>query len=64
MRIDYKTVGRCVKRTLDVVEPDRKARLNGLVNIGIDKVNTFLMMEDFLSRINFFTVYHTRHDRC
>lgn len=39
MRIDYKTVGRCVKRTLDVVEPDRKARLNGLVNIGIDETS-------------------------
>ena len=39
MRIDYKTVGRCVKRTLDVVEPDRKVRLNGLVNIGIDETS-------------------------
>ena len=39
MRIDYKTVGRCVKRTLDVVDPDRKIRINGLVNIGIDETS-------------------------
>jgi len=39
MRIDWATVGRCVSRTLNVIEPDRKRRLNGLVNIGIDETS-------------------------
>ena len=38
-RIDYKTVGRCVKRSLDELEPDIKQRLNGLVNIGVDETS-------------------------
>lgn len=36
MRIDWETVGRCVHRTLNEIEPDRSRRLEGLVNIGID----------------------------
>ena len=39
MRIDWKTVGRCVSRTLHEIEPERSARLNGLVNIGIDETS-------------------------
>ena len=37
MRIDWETVGRCVNRTLNDIEPERSRRLNGLVNIGIDE---------------------------
>ena len=37
MRIDWKTVGRCVSRTLNVIEPQRSKRLDNLVNIGIDE---------------------------
>jgi len=39
MRIDWATVGRCVSRTLDVIEPERAKRLDGLVNIGIDETS-------------------------
>lgn len=39
MRIDWKTVGRCVSRALNVLEPDRARRLDGLVNIGIDETS-------------------------
>ena len=39
MRIDWETVGRCVHRTLNVIEPDRSKRLDGLVNIGIDETS-------------------------
>lgn len=39
MRIDWKTVGRCVSRTLNEIEPERNRRLNGLVNIGIDETS-------------------------
>lgn len=39
MRIDWKTVGRCISRTLNVIEPDRSVRLDGLVNIGIDETS-------------------------
>ena len=39
MRIDWKTVGRCVSRALHDIEPDFKARLDGLVNIGIDETS-------------------------
>ena len=39
MRIDWKTVGRCVQRTLDEIEPERARRLDGLVNIGIDETS-------------------------
>lgn len=39
MRVDWQTVGRCIKRTLDKLEPDVKRRLNGLVNIGVDETS-------------------------
>lgn len=39
MRIDWKTVGRCVSRTLNDIEPDRRKRLDGLVHIGIDETS-------------------------
>lgn len=39
MRIDWKTVGRCISRTLNDIEPERSRRLNGLVNIGIDETS-------------------------
>lgn len=39
MRIDWKTVGRCVSRTLNEIEPERKIRLNGLRHIGIDETS-------------------------
>lgn len=39
MRIDWKTIGRCISRTLGVLEPDRSRRLDGLVNIGIDETS-------------------------
>lgn len=39
MRIDWETVGRCVHRTLNVIEPERSKRLNNLVNIGIDETS-------------------------
>lgn len=39
MRIDWETVGRCVHRTLNDIEPERSKRLNGLVNIGIDETS-------------------------
>lgn len=39
MRIDWKTVGRCVSRALHDIEPDIKARLDGLVNIGLDETS-------------------------
>lgn len=39
MRIDWKTVGRCVSRTLNEIEPDRSRRLNGLVRIGVDETS-------------------------
>ncbi|MGX8678844.1 MAG: ISL3 family transposase [Sphaerochaetaceae bacterium] len=39
MRIDWQTVGRCISRTLDDIEPDIKKRLDGLVNIGIDETS-------------------------
>lgn len=39
MRIDWKTVGRCVSRTLNEIEPERSHRLDGLVNIGIDETS-------------------------
>ena len=38
-RIDWKTVGRCVQRTLNEIEPERARRLDGLVNIGIDETS-------------------------
>ena len=39
MRIDWETVGRCVHRTLDDIEPERSRRLDNLVNIGIDETS-------------------------
>lgn len=39
MRIDWKTVGRCISRALGDIEPERSRRLNGLVNIGIDETS-------------------------
>ena len=39
MQIDWKTVGRCISRTLNEIEPERSARLDGLVNIGIDETS-------------------------
>jgi len=39
MRIDWKTVGRCVSRTLHEVEPERGIRLEKLVYIGIDETS-------------------------
>ena len=39
MRIDWKTVGRCVHRTLNDIEPERSRRLDNLVNIGIDETS-------------------------
>ena len=39
MRIDWETVGRCIHRTLNDIEPERSRRLDGLVNIGIDETS-------------------------
>ena len=39
MRIDWETVGRCVHRTLSVIEPERSKRLDNPVNIGIDETS-------------------------
>lgn len=39
MRIDWATVGRCISRTLNDIEPERSRRLNGLINIGIDETS-------------------------
>lgn len=39
MRIDWETVGRCVSRVVNVIEPERAKRLDGLVHIGIDETS-------------------------
>lgn len=39
MRIDWATVGRCISRVREDLEPNLDARLNGLVNIGIDETS-------------------------
>ena len=39
LRIDWETVGRCINRTLNDIEPERSRRLDGLVNIGIDETS-------------------------
>ena len=39
MRIDWATVGRCISRVREDLEPDLDKRLNGLVNIGIDETS-------------------------
>ena len=38
-RIDWNTVGRCISRAREDIEPDLKARLDGPVNIGIDETS-------------------------
>ena len=39
MRINWATVGKCISRTLNDIEPYREQRLNGLVHIGIDETS-------------------------
>ena len=39
MRIDWATVGNCVSRVRDDLEPDITRRLNGLINIGVDETS-------------------------
>jgi len=39
MRINWATVGKCISRSLNDIEPERSRRLNGLVNIGIDETS-------------------------
>ena len=39
MRVDWETVGRCVNRALNDLEPERCKRLDNLVNIGIDETS-------------------------
>ena len=39
MRIDWKTVGNCISRSIDDIEPDLSKRLDGLVHIGIDETS-------------------------
>lgn len=39
LKIDFKTVGRLIKRVWNLLEPDPKVRYNGLVNIGIDETS-------------------------
>ena len=39
MRIDWKTVGKCISRSLHDLEPDLSRRLDGLVHIGIDETS-------------------------
>ena len=39
MRIDWDTVGNCISRAREDLEPDLSKRLDGLVNIGIDETS-------------------------
>ena len=39
MRIDWKTVGKCISRSLHDLEPDLSRRLDGLVHKGIDETS-------------------------
>jgi transposase len=39
MRISWSTVGRCITRALDYLEPDKSNRLQGLKRIGIDETS-------------------------
>ena len=39
LKVDFKTVGRLVKRVWNLLEPDPKVRYSGLVNIGIDETS-------------------------
>ena len=39
MRIDWRTVGRCIARVHEDLEPDVNVRLDGAVKIGIDETS-------------------------
>ena len=39
MRIDWETVGRCISRTREYLEPDPSHRLDGLRAIGVDETS-------------------------
>lgn len=39
LRIDWKTVGRCITRARKYIEPNPSSRLDNLVNIGIDETS-------------------------
>ena len=39
MRINWATVGRCISRTRDEIEPDPSVRFDNLVHIGIDETS-------------------------
>ena len=39
MRISWATVGRCISRAMDYLEPDRFSRFDGLKRIGIDETS-------------------------
>ena len=39
MRIDWETIGRCVSRALNVIEPERSKRLDGPVHVGMDETS-------------------------
>lgn len=39
MRISWATVGRCISRAMDYLEPDRSSRFDGLKRIGIDETS-------------------------
>ncbi|MGN1150426.1 MAG: ISL3 family transposase [Sutterella sp.] len=39
MRIDWATVGRCISRVRNLVEPDPKVRYQNLVRIGVDETS-------------------------
>jgi transposase len=39
MRISWRTVGRCIARVVDELEPDHSCRLHDLVRIGIDETS-------------------------
>lgn len=40
LKVDFKTVGRLVRRVWNLLEPDPKVRYSGLVNIGIDETSS------------------------
>ena len=39
LKVDFKTVGRLIRRVWNLLEPDPKVRYSGLVNIGIDETS-------------------------
>ena len=39
LRIDWETVGRCIARARNDIEPNLKKRMDGLVHIGIDETS-------------------------